>query len=508
MNPAPSWLAAPADGVSSHPVSRLWLLVAGICLPAIGFAWRYPLRGNEQQLTDIGKLAAYGREEFAGYVGGLALMFACYLLAIRESRRLSARQALPSVVVGAVVLALVMATMYPVNAIDLFLYTVRSRLLTGHGVNPLTALPMDYPGDPLMRFASREWADDVSPYGPLWNLIAAPVTAISGDRILPALIGFKTLAVASVLATGWVIARAVAATRPEEATTAALIFLWNPLVLWEGIGNGHNDVVMTLPLLLALLAWTRRHDRWVVPWLVVAALIKYVTVLLLPLAAVALWRRTEGRAARRQLILWSGALTMIAAVIAFFPFYNLQAVRESVANQGNIFLTSPAALVVGELRDRYAVDDLKHWCRVIGQSTLLLAVIGLMLWLWKRPDRLPRAAFEAIYLFLLVATWNFRGWYLVWPVAVAALLPWGWPSWRIISWTAGALAGYGLFIWGWEWWGTDFLTVQKAGVALMTGPTVLLSLTELVIEARARGRDRGEENATPDELGLPTRVHD
>ncbi len=478
--------------VTPRSARRLWLLAAGMLLPAVGFAWRYPLRGNEQQLTDIGKLARYGRPEFAGYVGGLALMFACYLLAIRESRLLPARRSMPPVVIGAVVLSIVMATMYPVNAIDLFLYTVRSRLFTGHGVNPLTALPMDYPDDPLMRFASREWADDVSPYGPLWNLIAAPVTAISGDRILPALIGFKVIAVGSVLATGWVIRQAVAATRPDEAATAALIFLWNPLVLWEGMGNGHNDVVMTLPLLLALLALARRHDRWVVPWLVVAALIKYVTVLLLPLAAVALWRRAEGRAARQRLIGWSAALTLIAAVIAFFPFYDPGAVRDSVATQGNIFLTSPAALIVGELRDRFAVDDLKHWCRVVGQSTVLLGVIALMLRLWTRPERLPRAVFEALYLFLLVATWNFRGWYLVWPVAVAALLPWGWPSWRIIAWTAGALAGYGLFIWGWEWWGADFLTVQKAGVALMTGPTVLLSLVEIWLTLSRRRRDARE----------------
>jgi hypothetical protein len=97
---------------------------------------------------------------------------------------------------------------------------------------------------------------------------------------------------------------------------------------------------------------------------------------------------------------------------------------------------------------------------------------------------LPRAAFEAIYLFLLVATWNFRAWYLVWPVALAALLPWGWPAWRMVAWTAGALAGYGLFIWGWEWWGAEFYTVQNAGVLLMTGPTVLVTAAEVVSRLR------------------------
>ncbi len=93
---------------------------------------------------------------------------------------------------------------------------------------------------------------------------------------------------------GWVIAQALTATRPADAASGALYYLWNPLVLWEGAGNGHDDVVMCLPVLLAFLAWVRRWDRAVIPLLVVAALIKYVTVLLLPIAAVALWRRAEG----------------------------------------------------------------------------------------------------------------------------------------------------------------------------------------------------------------------
>ena len=418
-------------------------------------------------------------------------MFVLYALALRESRRLPPHRGLPAVFGVGAALAVPMAAMYPVNAIDRFIYAVRSRLMTTHGAHPLAVEPRAFPDDPLMRFASREWSDNVSPYGPLWNLIAAPITAVAGDRMLVALVGFKLLAVVALLGGGWLIARTEATGGPVSAggpAAGALFYLWNPLVLWEGVGNGHNDVVMTVPLLFALHAWTRRRDALVVPWLIVAALIKYVAVLLIPLAAVALWRRADDWRARQQIVLWSANLGLAAVGVALFPFYDLGAVRDSIAAQGSIFLTSPAAMAVGLLRDDYPVAEVRRWARWVGQAILLAVLAWQAIAVWRRPARLPRAAFETLFVFLLVATWNFRVWYLIWPVALAALLPWGWPAWRTIAWTMGGLAGYALFIWGWEWWGAEFRTVQNVAVPLMTGAALLLTLAEAVVWLTRRRR--------------------
>ncbi len=481
---------------------RLWLYGLGMLGPAIYFAWRYPLRSNSDHLVDIGKLARYEVDAFILFVGGISLLFALYVLAVWESRRLPARRALPVVFGCGTLLAAAMAWMYPVNAIDLFLYAVRSRLWTEHGANPLAAYPNDYRDtDPLMRFASREWGDDVSPYGPLWNLFAGPITLLAGDRMTLALVGFNLLAALSVLAGAWVIARTLAALRPADAATGALVYAWNPLVLWEGIGNGHNDTLMTLALLLAFLAWARRRDALVVPLLVVASLIKYVPIILVPLAALAVWRRAENEAARQRLIAWSISLSIVAVAVGFFPFYDLEAVRHSFARQGSLFLTSPAAMAIGLLRDHYATADIKRWAKTIGYSLLLAALVRQATAVWARPARLPRAAFETIFVFLLVATWNFRSWYLVWPVALAALLPWGWPAWRMVAWSAGGLAIYGLFIWVWDWWDTGFYTVQNVGVPLIFGATLLLTAAEVI--ANLTTRRSGAGTTAPRPAGSP-----
>lgn len=489
--------ASVRDRLAALARERLWLFGAGMFVPLAYAALRYPLRGHTHELLDIGKMANYGTVEFIWYTGGLAVLFALYLLALRETRLRPARQLLPAIFGVGAVLGLAMAWMYPVNAIDMFIYAARSRLFTHYGLNPNAVRPAEYCRelmnqvgcvDPYMRYASAEWSTHLSPYGPLWNLIAAPATWLGGDSIGAALAGYKVLAFVCYLAGGWIIMRTLAVLRPAQMATGTLLYLWNPLVLWEGVGNGHNDIVLAVPLLLAALAWAKRRDALVIPLLIVGALIKYVTVLLLPLAVIAVWRRAKTWPARWRLIAWTAQLSFDAIVIGFLPWFDLaaiRAVRASIADQGRIFLTSPAAMALGFVRDdpvRYA--SMQH--DVVRAGELIVAVV--LLWqivnAWERPRRLWRGAFEVLFVFLLVATWNFRPWYLIWPVAVVALLPWGWPAWRMIAWTAGGLALYSVFIWGWQWWDVaeghqvSFYAVQAMGVPVVLAATLLLTIAE------------------------------
>ncbi len=460
-----------------------WLLMAG---PTVGFALRYPLAGNGDRLTDLGLLADYGVVEFLGFVVGLVAFFAGYALGVRAVRRLPAGRSLPLVLGGGAALAAPMVLMYPVSAIDVFIYAVRSRLWTTYGENPSAALPIDYwDGDPFMRLASPEWADDTSPYGPLWNLVAAPVTLVAGDQPGLAVLGFKILAAAAAVACAWVIARTLAELRPNDAAVGALLFLWNPVVLWEGVANGHNDVVVMLLVLLALLAWARRYDAVVLPLLLAGGLVKYVPLLLLPLAAVALVRRVATLEDGIRLAARTLALALAVLVVAFFPFYDLEAVRDSAARQGDIFLTSPAAVAL-DLLARWAPGvDGERVVATVGQGIVLCALGWHLAAVWRRPDRLPRAVFEVLFALVLVGTFNFRPWYLIWPVAAAALLPLGFPALRVASWTAGALAGYGVFIWVWHWWPVDFPTIQRVAVALMFSGAVVTTATEILRARRA-----------------------
>ncbi len=460
-------------------VARLWLYGIGMLGPALYFARRYPLLGNTGQVVDLGILSDYDRSEFRAFVAAIMTLFALYALALRECQRLPSERALPAVFGIGVTLASTMATMYPVTATDLFLYAARSRLFTAHGANPNVALPQDFPADPWRPLVSDEWASSASPYGPLWNLLAAPVTLLAGDRLAVALVGFKLLALLCLLMGGWGIARALAATPGAQPAAGALCYLWNPLVLWEGVGNGHNDVVMLLPMLLAFRAWATGRDVLVIPLLVVAVAIKYTPVVLIPLAAIAAWRRAGGGPARFRLVAGSALLSAVVSGIALAPFYDPGALRTSLAHQGDIVLTSPVAAAAIELQGRVPRGVTEAWGKRLGAGVLLATLAGGAGAVWRRPARLPRAAYETLAILLLTATWSFRGWYLIWLVGLAALLPPGWPALRAGAWAAGAMAAYGFFIWVWGWRGLTFDQAQTRGVVLMFAPVVLATLAEV-----------------------------
>lgn len=469
----------------SPTTRRLWWYALLFQFPVVMFTVAYPLDRHSDQLADIGNLSQYQPAALAAYLLGLTAMFVIYLLALRQLRVADSPGALVPVVGAGIVSAVVMAAMYPVNAIDLFIYAVRSRIFTTYGANPLAMTPSQFPDDPLMSFASTEWSVTVSPYGPLWNLIAAPITALAEDNLLAALIGFKVLAVVSVVIGGWLIGQTRRAGGLPVAA-GVLLYLWNPLVLWEGIGNGHNDTVMMVPILAALLAWTRGRDRFVLPLLVVAVCIKYVAVLALPVALVAIWRRRPSGRDRLETLAVSGFGVVAVVAVSVIPFFDLAAIWSSLTEQGTIFLTSPAAVAltaVDEVMERAAA----RWVvSITGAGLMAVWLAAQLVRVWRRPDQLTGALYETLFVLLLVATWNFRVWYLIWLVALAAILPLGWPARRAIAWTVGGLSGYALFIWVWHWWPVDFPTIQAVGVAVLTGPAVTVTLLQLLRTRRGQ----------------------
>jgi hypothetical protein len=467
-------------------------------LPLGYFVWRYPLPGNVRP-SDLGYLSRYGKPELWAYLGGVAALFCLYLLALQETRRISPRRALPVVFGWSAVHAALMGFMFPATAIDIFVYFAYARVFTVFGDNPMAVYAQTYYYDPVIGKLSGEWGYHPSAYGPIWHLISAPISWASGENIPRAVTGYKLLAIVCLLLGGWLIARALAASRPQDAATGALLYLWNPLVLWEVAGNGHNDAVMLVPLLLASVAWTRRRDVWVLPLIGIAALIKFVAAPLLPVAAVALWRRAGGWPARRRLAVRTGALGAVALVLGLFPFYDLNAIRTSIADTNSLFVVSPANAIAHLLENTYPGPEVKRWLKIIGWGILAAALVVASRSVWRRPDRLPRASFEVFFVFLMVVTTYFQGWYLVWPLALAALLPWGWPAWRMIGWCAGSMAVYAVWIWVRRYWVPDGTTLLYYGIPTISGLAALLTLAEIATyHARRVRAQRGHRENSPE----------
>ena len=332
---------------------------------------------------------------------------------------------------GAIPLWAIAMLAEPFDSLDLGGYLNNGRLPVVYGLNPYVT-PVDrvpnWQSDPLLL---GTWHDTVCAYGFLFARLAAAVVAMAGeDRALTYLL-FKLVNVAALAMTVWLVNIGC---RQAGVSRSVGIFLvaWNPLILLHGLSNGHNDLLVGLGLLTALVAASSRLWWAVMPALAATALIKYSTVPLFPLAVLFLYRRHG--------ILRTVAGTSLAAGLVFVvsrPYLADGGALEVTRNFSNVtqFLNSIGSVIViplqaiGKNNPAVAViaNTVASGLKLAG-GLLLIGLVGSLCWRrWRSPDytaaQFIRDAVLVQFAMIVFASSKFFGWYLLmfWPAI--ALLP-------------------------------------------------------------------------------------
>lgn len=169
---------------------------------------------------------------------------------------------------------------------DLFNYLFNAKMVTVYQVNPHVRVALDFTYDPWTRFMHNTHTP--APYGYGWTLISLVPVWLSGDRFLLAYLFMKLwmlLGLTWLLATVW---WGLKQSRLPDKTVRLASLALLPLLLWETLMNGHNDVWMMAPALGAvLLARFGGQQKWY--WVLLPLLwafsvsIKLASVALLPI---------------------------------------------------------------------------------------------------------------------------------------------------------------------------------------------------------------------------------
>jgi hypothetical protein len=411
-------LISPAERPASSAIARfpLWAALGVSALIYGALALWFPLAANVNRVP-AADIRTFAPSLFGGLVYALLLLILFALLAMAFGRAGSyglGRRPLAVILGGALLLALPLLAAYPINATDVFRYFIRGRIAAVHGQSPYALPPAAFPADPFLPLAG-EWAGETSPYSPLWEIVAAGLSALAGDRLLLGVLLFKGLALACFMITAAVIWSLLPPGRARPAY--ALLWAWNPALLLTFALNGHNDALMLLWLVLGY--WLMRRGRPAAGlWLMaLAALTKPVAALAWPFFFIdALRRLDNGRAKARFAVLAIGGAAALAW-LAFLPWAGaagvwrapvelaLRLAREAGGGAG----FSPAVWV-------YMAFDRRVSIEVIGLVATAL-FLGFALWLLWRAGRgrSPlRGAADAFFGYLATAL-NFRLWYAVWP---------------------------------------------------------------------------------------------
>jgi hypothetical protein len=450
--------------------------------------------------VDYTKLTGYSRNGFIAYVAGLGALFGLYIWAVRlalpeEARGRGAegqgnggageqgrkggeewRTIIWLIFGSGLILAAILIFSYPVMAIDLFIYAIRSRGWALYGFNPLTTPPQALPAaDPWLGLAA-EWRDAPSPYGPLWEGLSLGAFHLSGGDFLSHLFTLKIVTVLAYLGCAWLVYRILRQLQPQWAIAGTISFAWSPLVLLESVQNGHNDIVMVFFLLAAVWACSKSvilseaknpsgdtfEGRFAGAqrdlgqdnvqklltfsgcfFLALSILIKFVTILLVPFFLLAITAPAKTWTKRLVLMMRYGltvAVLVVLPLLLLWPGWNNWAVLQAGSGAGRSLL----ALLVLTFRDAWGVNfafDVSH--------SLLFLIYGLiylyLLWQMVRneksevssqkpesriivfqPSNLPTllltSSFHVLFWYVLLVAPVFHAWYLLWFVPLAVLV--------------------------------------------------------------------------------------
>lgn len=419
---------------AASPVRRLVLLgvVTAALYAALVLMAPLPTWGSIGEPTDLRGITEPARWKAVVWIVAVAGLFVLYGAALRIRSPVSLP--LGPVIGFGLLFGLILIWLYPVTATDLFQYVMRARVAAVYQANPLSVPPGQFPGDPLLPFTGV-WRDSVSPYGPAWEVLAGSVARTGATGVVSGALAYKAVAFVAYLACMALLAAARGSpAQPHGAGRAVLFFAWNPLVLIQGIGNGHNDLVMLAWLLLGLVVGLPLVQRvrpqpggqvssWVLAAaaLTVAVLTKAAAVLLVPLWWIATLRDQPTWSRRAGVTLGAAVIAVCMTLLIFIPFWppwrSMGGLQAELAN--NYLFTIAGTLRMG-LEAMLGGEVLWPMLRLTGQILFGVFFLWLLRQVWRSRLDVASAGFLAYFAYLVTGG-NFRLWYPMWLVPLAAL---------------------------------------------------------------------------------------
>ncbi len=362
-----------------------------------------------------------------GLILVLVVMFGSYVVAVHAADRLSARTVLMCI---AAIHALVLLAP-PLLSTDVFSYQFYGRMGDLYGANPYLAGPHALALDPLFPYIGAKWVNTPTVYGPLFTALSYVLAPLS---IAASALAYKAIAACASLGTIAFVWHAARLRGINPVKAAALVGL-NPLVVVYGVGGGHNDLLMMLPLMAGVYLVLAHRERAGSAVMVSAAAIKLTAGVMLAFA-IASGGGRRARDRRREVLTGAGAAAALIVGLAFAWFgvgpVHLFSTVQKVQSEGDWHS------IPGFLGARLG-SSVGHVAGIV----LGAAFVALCCWLLRRVwrghlDWIDAGAWTAAAL--LITASSLLPWYVAWLIPLAALAT-DRRLWRVAIITTGVVQG-------------------------------------------------------------------
>jgi len=304
----------------------------------------------------------------------------------------------------------------PLFSRDVYSYAAQGFMVTRH-INPYAAGPAALHGAKYVAPVSSIWLHTRSPYGPVFLRLAQLAIGVSGRSLLGAILVLRVYEVVGVVliaAALPTLARSVG----KDPARAVWLGVCNPLVLFHFIGGAHNDSLMVGLLVAGLaVATTKRYAMGIV-LCALAATVKDPAALGIVFIALEAIRNSPAErrlAVSARLLGVTGATFSLVSLLTGIGFGWIGALTVPGKNLSYLTPTTIAARVVSDAVGHDASVLLT--LRVLG---LLVAAIGVVLFMWRAPQLGTTRACGLALATVVACGPIVLPWYALWGVIVLA----------------------------------------------------------------------------------------
>ncbi|MCA1839833.1 MAG: glycosyltransferase 87 family protein [Actinomycetota bacterium] len=292
----------------------------------------------------------------------------------------------------------------PIASHDLWSYATYGRMLAHYHVSPYTHTPSQFPADPLSHLTF--WRTYSTVYGPLFTLLSAGIMSIVGISEIAIRLVFQSMAALATLA--------ALLTLRKRVPPAALAFIGlSPMVIVSAVNGGHNDVLVGLIVLWAVLLLGSERSTGAAVLLGTAALIKVSVLVAIGASILWVWRRSGLKDAFK--------VTAISGAMLGVGYWTAGGFRalEPLSKMGHRVSRDSMWELIRRFFRTITVTKPQSW-PVMMLALFFLATIFVIV-LARQRDAAPTLAVgSALVVYTLIAPYVLP-WYLMWALPVLAL---------------------------------------------------------------------------------------
>ena len=290
---------------------------------------------------------------------------------------------------------------HPVGAPDIFNYIVNCKLSYYHHLNPYTHSFHSFVNDPLIGYTTL--SHSTLPYGPLWLLLCYIPFHISGFfSILSMLLCYKSFNFVFFIFTATVIYHYE---EKDKKWISLYLFMGNPVILFEGIVNGHNDLIMTFFFIYSIFKF-RQNSVFTLPLFTLGSMVKVFILPLLPLFLIEMIRRKWPT----NKIIASCILSVLIAICLFIPFRDRNVIKGMIGGMNSYHETRGLSTyaVIRTYMKRNGIEGLSYVKFIWGFIFILFLIAEIFFIKGRVEDR-----GADILLFFLINISLLYPWYLI-----------------------------------------------------------------------------------------------